>query len=50
MKTASLRELKNRLSEYVRQARSGRGVLASAHGEMVAERPTKDLHEEESHG
>lgn len=37
MKTVGLRELKNRLSEYVRQVRSGRGVLVSDRGEVVAE-------------
>jgi len=29
--------LKRRLSEYVRQVRSGQGVLVTNHGEVVAE-------------
>jgi prevent-host-death family protein len=37
MKTVGLRELKNRLSEYVREARSGEGVLVTDRGEVVAE-------------
>lgn len=37
MKTVGLRELKNRLSEYVRQVRSGEGVLVTDRGEVVAE-------------
>ena len=37
MKTVGLRELKNRLSEYVRQVRSGHGVLVTDRGEVVAE-------------
>ena len=32
-----LRELKNRLSEYVREVRSGEGVLVTDRGEVVAE-------------
>jgi prevent-host-death family protein len=37
MKTVGLRELKNRLSEYVRDVRSGEGVLVTDRGEVVAE-------------
>ena len=37
MKAVGLRELKNRLSEYVRQVRSGEGVLVTDRGEVVAE-------------
>jgi prevent-host-death family protein len=37
MKTVGLRELKNRLAEYVRQVRSGEGVLVTDRGEVVAE-------------
>jgi prevent-host-death family protein len=37
MKTVGLRELKNRLGEYVRQVRSGEGVAVTDRGEVVAE-------------
>jgi antitoxin (DNA-binding transcriptional repressor) of toxin-antitoxin stability system len=37
VKSVGLRELKNRLSEYVRQVRSGEGVLVTDRGEVVAE-------------
>jgi prevent-host-death family protein len=37
MKTVGVRELKNRLSEYIRQVRSGETVLVSDRGEIVAE-------------
>ena len=37
MKAVGLRELKNRLSEYVREVRSGQGVLVTNRGEVVAE-------------
>jgi len=37
MKAVGLRELKNRLSEYVRQVRAGEGVLVTDRGEVVAE-------------
>jgi prevent-host-death family protein len=37
MKSVGLRELKNRLSEYVRDIRSGEGVLVTDRGEVVAE-------------
>ena len=37
MKTVGVRELKNRLSEYLRRARAGEGVLVTARGEVVAE-------------
>lgn len=37
MKSVGLRELKNRLSEYIREVRSGEGVLVTDRGEVVAE-------------
>lgn len=37
MKTVGVRELKNRLSEYLRQVRSGETVLVTDRGEVVAE-------------
>jgi prevent-host-death family protein len=37
MKSVGLRELKNRLSEYVREVRSGECVLVTDRGEVVAE-------------
>lgn len=37
MKSVGLRELKNRLSEYVREVRSGETVLVTDRGEVVAE-------------
>jgi prevent-host-death family protein len=37
MKTVGLRELKNRLAEYVREVRAGEGVLVTDRGEVVAE-------------
>ena len=37
MKTVGVRELKNRLSEYLRRVRSGEGVLVTDRGEVVAE-------------
>ena len=37
MKSVGLRELKNRLSEYVREVRSGEAVLVTDRGEVVAE-------------
>jgi prevent-host-death family protein len=37
MKSVGLRDLKNRLSEYVRDVRSGEGVLVTDRGEVVAE-------------
>ncbi len=37
MKTVGIRELKNRLSEYIRQAKSGEGVLVTDRGQVVAE-------------
>ncbi len=37
MKSVGLRELKNRLSEYVREVRAGEGVLVTDRGEVVAE-------------
>lgn len=37
MKTVGVRELKNRLSEYIRHVRSGEGVLVTDRGEVVAE-------------
>lgn len=37
MKTVGIRDLKNRLSEYLRQVRLGEGVLVTDRGEVVAE-------------
>jgi prevent-host-death family protein len=37
MKTVGLRDLKNRLSEYVREVRAGDAVLVTDRGEVVAE-------------
>lgn len=37
MKAIGIRELKNRLSEYVRLARAGERVLVTDRGEIVAE-------------
>jgi antitoxin (DNA-binding transcriptional repressor) of toxin-antitoxin stability system len=37
MKTVGVRELKNRLSEYIRQVRSGETVLVTDRGDVVAE-------------
>lgn len=37
MKTVGLRELKNRLSEYVRHVRAGHRVLVTDRGQVVAE-------------
>jgi antitoxin (DNA-binding transcriptional repressor) of toxin-antitoxin stability system len=37
VKTVGVRELKNRLSEYLRQVRSGEEVLVTDRGEVVAE-------------
>jgi prevent-host-death family protein len=37
MKSVGLRELKNRLSEYVREVRSGEAMLVTDRGEVVAE-------------
>jgi prevent-host-death family protein len=37
MRSVGLRDLKNRLSEYVRQVRSGEAVLVTDRGEVVAE-------------
>jgi prevent-host-death family protein len=37
MKTVGIRDLKNRLSEYVRAARSGEAVLVTDRGMVVAE-------------
>ena len=37
MKSVGLRELKNKLSEYVRDVRSGESVLVMDRGEVVAE-------------
>jgi prevent-host-death family protein len=37
MKTVGVRELKNRLSEYLRHVRSGESVLVTDRGEVVAE-------------
>ena len=37
MKAVGLRELKNRLSEYIRDVRSGEGILVTDRGHVVAE-------------
>jgi antitoxin (DNA-binding transcriptional repressor) of toxin-antitoxin stability system len=37
MKTVGVRELKNRLSEYLREVRSGEHLLVTDRGEVVAE-------------
>jgi prevent-host-death family protein len=37
MKTVGVRELKNRLSEYLRQVRAGEGLLVTDRGEVIAE-------------
>jgi antitoxin (DNA-binding transcriptional repressor) of toxin-antitoxin stability system len=37
MKTVGVRELKNRLSEYIRRVRTGESVLVTDRGEVVAE-------------
>jgi len=37
MRSVGLRELKNRLSEYVREVRSGKRVLVTDRGEVVAQ-------------
>jgi antitoxin (DNA-binding transcriptional repressor) of toxin-antitoxin stability system len=37
MKTVGVRELKNRLSEYLRLVRSGESVLVTDRGEVIAE-------------
>jgi antitoxin (DNA-binding transcriptional repressor) of toxin-antitoxin stability system len=37
MKTVGVRELKNRLSEYLRQVRAGESVLVTDRGEVIAE-------------
>ena len=37
MKTVGVRELKNRLSEYLRRVRAGEGVLVTDRGEIIAE-------------
>ena len=37
MKAVEVRELKNRLREYVCEARAGQGVLVTDRGEVVAE-------------
>ena len=37
MKSVGLRDLKNRLSEYVRDVQSGEAVLVTDRGEVVAE-------------
>ena len=37
MKTVGIRDLKNRLSEYLREVRRGESVLVTDRGEVVAE-------------
>jgi prevent-host-death family protein len=36
MKTVDVRELKSRLSEYIRRVKSGQGVLVTDRGQVVA--------------
>jgi antitoxin (DNA-binding transcriptional repressor) of toxin-antitoxin stability system len=44
MKAVGIRELKNRLSEYVRMVRGGESVLVTDRGEVVAElRPPGEI-------
>jgi hypothetical protein len=42
MKTVGLRDLKNRLSEYVRQVRSGQTFVVTDRGQVVAELHSPD--------
>jgi antitoxin (DNA-binding transcriptional repressor) of toxin-antitoxin stability system len=37
MKTVGVRELKNRLSQYLREVRAGESVLVSDRGQVIAE-------------
>lgn len=37
MKTVGLRELKSRLSEYIRQVRAGQAIMVTDRGQVVAE-------------
>ena len=37
MRTVGIRELKNRLSEYIRHVRSGESILVTDRGEVIAE-------------
>jgi prevent-host-death family protein len=37
MKAVGVRELKNRLSQYLRQVKAGEGVLVTDRGEIIAE-------------
>jgi len=44
MKTVGLRELKNRLSEYIPQVRAGHSVVVTDRGQVVAElRPSSQI-------
>ncbi len=44
VKTVGLRELKNRLSRYIRDVRAGRAVVVTDRGQVVAElRPPSEL-------
>ncbi len=48
MKAVGIRELKNRLSEYVRIVRAGESVLVTDRGEVVAElRPPGEISRED---
>jgi antitoxin (DNA-binding transcriptional repressor) of toxin-antitoxin stability system len=50
MKTVGIRELKNRLSEYIRLVRTGETILVTDRGEVVAElRPPGTPTAEDSH-
>jgi antitoxin (DNA-binding transcriptional repressor) of toxin-antitoxin stability system len=42
MQAVAIRELKNRLSEYVRLVRGGERLLITSHGEVVAELRSPD--------
>ena len=44
MKAVGLRELKNRLSEYIRDVRRGENILITDRGEVVAELGPPGLH------
>ena len=45
MKVVGIRELKNRLSEYIREVRAGEDLLVSDRGEVVAELTRPRRHE-----
>jgi prevent-host-death family protein len=49
VKSVGLRELKNRLSEYVREVRSGEPVLITDRGQVVAEIVPPNQPQDQSH-